>query len=476
MSRPRWLAVLPMIVVRLAAQDLPPPESWSKQSSGAPCIVQRPAGSEPSHFAPVVVLFPSPSDAPTAATAANTLGKALAQRGFVVVVPLLVGWPPAAGPDAELHWPLLFQALRRRVRIEQGGLHALVAGDEEKFVLFLLAHRQEFQTITLFGESAGEDDLEALRRLPSRRVHAIASSDVEQVAEHMQKLHAERYLPGAAGEVAKVLDDFHDAAAVGDERRYFAILPDDAVFLGTDGTERWTGAEFRKFSMPYFERDSAWTYVCLRRHVDVDAGGAFAWFDETFDNAAYGECRGSGVMTKRGDRWVLRQYHLTVPVPNDITRAVAARIRAFQDGAPLPVTTVVVVRHAETMEARVGHRLSPAGKSRAEALAMVLRGLQLGAVYTNGSQPTTETVEPFCLGKGLRPRSLSATETKRLVARIREEHRGQSLLVCGQSNNIPELLEQLGVTAKITIGDDEYDCLFVVTLTPDGTQFLTLRY
>lgn len=37
-------------------------------------------------------------------------------------------------------------------------------------------------------------------------------------------------------------------------------------------------------------------------------------------------------------------------------------------------------------------------------------------------------------------------------------------------------LEQLGVTAKITIGDDEYDCLFVVTLTPDSTQFPTVRY
>jgi hypothetical protein len=476
MSRARWLTVLPMIVVRLAAQDLPPSESWSKESSAVPCIVQRPAGFEPSHFVPVALLLPSPPDAPTAATAANTLGKALAQRGFVAVVPVL-GLPPAPGSGPrgeELDLRQLFRALRRRVRIEQGGLHALVAGDEEKVVSWLLAHREEFQTITLFGEAAGEDDLAALRRLPSRRVHAIASDDVEQVAVHLQKLHAERYLPGAAGEVAKVLDDFHDAAAVGDEKRYFAILPDDAVFLGTDGTERWTGAEFRKFSMPYFQRDSAWTYVCLRRHVEVDAGGGFAWFDETFDNAAYGECRGSGVMMRRGDRWVLRQYHLTVPVPNDVTRAVAARIRAFQDGVPLPVTTVLVVRHAEMMDASADSRLSPAGQSRAEALAVVLRDLQLGAVYSE-SRRTTATVDPLCLAKGLRPRSLP-DETKRPVARIREEHQGQTLLVCGHSNTIPEILEQLGVTAKITIGDDVYDRLFVVTLTPDGPQFLTLRY
>jgi broad specificity phosphatase PhoE len=126
------------------------------------------------------------------------------------------------------------------------------------------------------------------------------------------------------------------------------------------------------------------------------------------------------------------------------------------------------------MDASADSRLSPAGQSRAEALAVVLRDLQLGAVYSE-SRRTTATVDPLCLAKGLRPRSLP-DETKRPVARIREEHQGQTLLVCGHSNTIPEILEQLGVTAKITIGDDVYDRLFVVTLTPDGPQFLTLRY
>ena len=39
--------------------------------------------------------------------------------------------------------------------------------------------------------------------------------------------------------VARVIDDFHDAAAHGDKERYFGHLDDDAVYLGTDEWERW---------------------------------------------------------------------------------------------------------------------------------------------------------------------------------------------------------------------------------------------
>jgi hypothetical protein len=38
------------------------------------------------------------------------------------------------------------------------------------------------------------------------------------------------------------------------------------------------------------------------------------------------------------------------------------------------------------------------------------------------------------------------------------------------------MLRQLGVATEVTIGDDEFDRLFVVTLTPDGTQMVALRY
>jgi hypothetical protein len=120
-------------------------------------------------------------------------------------------------------------------------------------------------------------------------------------------------------------------AAMATLRRRYRIDQGAAhALIGADATERWTGREFRAFAARYFDRDSAWTYVPLERHVVVEAGGRLAWFDEVLDNAGYGECRGTGVLALRDGRWVLRQYNLTVPVPNDLMAGVAKQIRAFE--------------------------------------------------------------------------------------------------------------------------------------------------
>ena len=40
-------------------------------------------------------------------------------------------------------------------------------------------------------------------------------------------------------EVSNVLDDWHNAAAVANFEKYFELLSDDAIFIGTDATENW---------------------------------------------------------------------------------------------------------------------------------------------------------------------------------------------------------------------------------------------
>lgn len=131
----------------------------------------------------------------------------------------------------------------------------------------------------------------------------------------------------AADTIADMLDDFHDAAAKADEGRYFGHFAEGAVFMGTDPGERWTVEEFRAWAAPFFQRESAWTYHAVERHVRVSDGGDVGWFDEIVRNEKYGDLRGTGVVLRVGGEWKLAQYNLTFLIPNDDADAVLKVIR-----------------------------------------------------------------------------------------------------------------------------------------------------
>jgi hypothetical protein len=133
--------------------------------------------------------------------------------------------------------------------------------------------------------------------------------------------------------VAVVLDDWHLAAAQADETRYFSHLAEGAVFLGTDATERWTKAEFQVWAHPFFARGKAWSFRATRRAISLSRDGRTAWFDEDLDTPNLGPCRGSGVLTLEQEHWRIRQYNLSVPIPNALMEAVKAQIEALPKSA-----------------------------------------------------------------------------------------------------------------------------------------------
>lgn len=128
-------------------------------------------------------------------------------------------------------------------------------------------------------------------------------------------------------EVERVLDAYHEAASRADEKTYFDLMTEDSVFLGTDATERWTKKDFQAFAQPHFEKPTAWTFVPASRNVSVAPGGAHAWFDELLDSEHLGQCRGTGVLRYESGQWRIAQYHLTIPVPNDLADDVVEQIR-----------------------------------------------------------------------------------------------------------------------------------------------------
>jgi hypothetical protein len=131
-----------------------------------------------------------------------------------------------------------------------------------------------------------------------------------------------------AGRVGAVLDDWHQAASVADEARYFGHFAPNGVFMGTDGTERWTVQEFRAWAKPQFQRKSAWSFQARDRHVDFSADGKTAWFDEMLDTPNLGVCRGSGVLVLLAGTWKIAQYNLSVPIPNAIVDGIVKQIAA----------------------------------------------------------------------------------------------------------------------------------------------------
>jgi ketosteroid isomerase-like protein len=143
--------------------------------------------------------------------------------------------------------------------------------------------------------------------------------------------------PGAAtDEIHQLLDAWHRAASDADMAGYLGPLADDAVFMGTDATERWSAGLFAEFVAPYFEKGQGWTYTPSDRHVMLSRDGRFAWFDEKLDNDKYGELRGTGVLRLGEQGWELVHYSMSFPVPNDVTKEVVALIRGEASTTPEP--------------------------------------------------------------------------------------------------------------------------------------------
>ncbi len=123
--------------------------------------------------------------------------------------------------------------------------------------------------------------------------------------------------PNQQKEIVAMLDSFNTAAAKADYNTYFNFYTDDAIFTGTDATERWNKKQFMVWAKPYFDKGKAWDFTALERNIYFDKTGDFAWFDELL-NTQMKICRGSGVLVKQGNDWKVQQYILSTTVPNDV--------------------------------------------------------------------------------------------------------------------------------------------------------------
>ena len=131
-------------------------------------------------------------------------------------------------------------------------------------------------------------------------------------------------------QINTTLDNWHLSASKANFKSYFDVLDRLSVFIGTDATENWNKTEFEKFAKPYFDKGKAWSFTALERHIYFSDDKKIAWFDELLSTQMK-ICRGSGVLIKTKLGWKIKQYVLSMTIPNDLVNQVTSLKSVIED-------------------------------------------------------------------------------------------------------------------------------------------------
>jgi phosphohistidine phosphatase SixA len=137
-----------------------------------------------------------------------------------------------------------------------------------------------------------------------------------------------------------------------------------------------------------------------------------------------------------------------------------------------PRTTVLVLRHAEkaTESNDDSVPLSTAGDTRAQTFAQVAGRAGVTAIYVTQALRTQQTAQYLATNLGLTPTPLSSVDD--LITEVQaSKNRGGVIVIVGHSNTVPEIVSRLN-GGTVTVGPNEFDNLFVLTIPRWGTTRL----
>lgn len=141
----------------------------------------------------------------------------------------------------------------------------------------------------------------------------------------------------------------------------------------------------------------------------------------------------------------------------------------------LPVSTVVIVRHAERLNDTDTTSLSPEGFMRANILPHVVRDASIARVFVSEKLRSRLTAEPAIRFLSLPVSVIPADQVDALVDSIKS-YPGENILVVGHSDTVPAIIRELGVAPAPSIGRNVFDDLFVVTVGAFRSSYIQLKY
>jgi 2,3-bisphosphoglycerate-dependent phosphoglycerate mutase len=144
-----------------------------------------------------------------------------------------------------------------------------------------------------------------------------------------------------------------------------------------------------------------------------------------------------------------------------------------------PVTTVILVRHAEKKIEPNNNDpdLSPAGEARAQEIVRLFSDAGIAGIYATQYKRTQQTVKPLADKLGVPITMVNSRSTADLLAQIQSQHRGQTVFVAGHNNTVPEIIAALGGPTYPTIPESEFDNLYVVSVYRTGkAKVVKMKY
>jgi broad specificity phosphatase PhoE len=138
---------------------------------------------------------------------------------------------------------------------------------------------------------------------------------------------------------------------------------------------------------------------------------------------------------------------------------------------------IFLVRHADKKTPDEQSLLSPKGLKRADDLRRALSSVDLKAVYHTEFERTKQTAAPTAAEHKLVPIETNSDDVQGLAKVLRALPPQEDVLVVGHSDTVPELLNELGVSTKVALGNYDYDNLFIVSpRAAGGPGFIRLHY
>jgi broad specificity phosphatase PhoE len=144
-----------------------------------------------------------------------------------------------------------------------------------------------------------------------------------------------------------------------------------------------------------------------------------------------------------------------------------------------PITTVILVRHAEKKiePDNPDPDLLPTGEARAKEIARMFGNAGINTIFATQFKRTQQTVKPLADRIGISPTLVNANQTDELAKQITTAHRGETIFVAAHNNTVPALITALSGEPFPIIPETEYDNLYIVTIYRFGkAKVVRLKY